>query len=95
MKIAFKDSNLNNYASDDLRLIEARKSVAAGIEENAYAVREEDAYADHVTECQKEENLMASIALAKEVERGEHDNSFWCWQRINLELTGECTAFLP
>lgn len=76
------------------RLIEALNKVANDWKENAYLVRKEDEYAIHVTEEEKEKYLREALEFAESIRRGEQ-TGFWCWQRINTELTGECVAFLP
>jgi hypothetical protein len=76
------------------RFKEACSKVAKDWRELCRAIRIEDEYAAHVTEAQKDKDLSEGLALADEIERGEI-NSFTIWQRVNLELTGECVAFLP
>lgn len=76
------------------RLIDARNKVADDWKQNAYAVREDDDYAQHITEQQKDFFLFQSLQLAEEIRWG-NESSFTVWQRINTELTGECIAFLP
>jgi hypothetical protein len=60
----------------------------------AYAIKEENAYAAHVTEEQKEQNLINSLQWAEGIRNGQV-RSFHCWQNINTKLTGECIGFLP
>ncbi len=74
---------------------EARAKVAQWWRENAQAARRADQYAPHVTEKQKLTRLRDALVLADEIETGMHDTSFWAWQRIYAELTGESIAFLP
>ena len=76
------------------RVIEAVKAVCNEWRELALAVREEDAYASHVSEGEKEEYLMQSITLANDLEAGKINPTFTDWQRINIILTGECVALL-
>jgi hypothetical protein len=90
----FKTSNGEILDYDDERLIEACRAVAKWKRENAYGIRGEDLYASHVSEQRKDEYLRADLRLADQIERGEHLHSFWCWQRVNQELTGECVGFL-
>ena len=77
------------------RLEDARREVAQDCRELAHAIRMEDAYASHVTECQKDTILADGLAQADAIERGDRSvNSFTLWQRINQKLTGECVAML-
>lgn len=73
----------------------ARRKVAGWWARNAKAIREEDAYASHVTEKQKDDNLRASLVYAREIRQGLHDNCFTVAQRIHYELTGISVPFLP
>lgn len=77
------------------RLENALVAVAKFWEENALAIRKEDAYASHVTEERKEQNLQNQLDQAKRIRQGTEPMGFWLWQRINTHLTGECVAFLP
>jgi len=76
------------------RLTQALNEVANDWANLGRAIREENLYASHVTEEQKEENLMRDLAHAEEVRNGEI-KSFTIWQRVNEKLTGECVALLP
>jgi hypothetical protein len=62
--------------------------------ELGYAIRQEDAYASHVTEAKKDEILAQHVLSAKEFALGISFPSFTMWQRLNTELTGECVALL-
>jgi len=57
-------------------------------------IRKENAYAPHVTEKQKEDNLSRMIETSNLIRLGNID-SFTIWQRVNTALTGECVALLP
>lgn len=71
----------------------ARENVANDWIELAHAIRQCDAYADHVTEAEKDASLAAMLADAERIRSGEA-NGFTFWQRINTELTGECVPLL-
>ena len=58
-------------------------------------IRNEDAYASHVSEQAKMQRLVDGLLFAKEIRQGMHINGFTIWQRVNTVLTGECVAFLP
>jgi hypothetical protein len=77
------------------RLTAARNRVADWWAENARAIYAENAYAAHVTEATKKDNLQNRLDLAERVRAGVGPMGFSTWQRINTELTGECVAFLP
>lgn len=76
------------------RVTDAVKAVCDEWRELALAVRAEDSYASHVSEEEKDEYLKRSIILANDLEAGKINPTFTDWQRINIELTGECVAFL-
>lgn len=76
------------------KLTKALNKVADDWADNAKKVREEDAYAKHVTEKQKDENLQKGLERAEEIRRGENINNFTIQQRINTELTGEAVPLL-
>ena len=76
------------------KLATAVAKVAQWYTDNAYAVRDCGDYASHVTEETKDEILQSSLDRVTELlDNGPTD--FSSWQRVNLELTGECPAFLP
>lgn len=58
----------------------------------AHAIKKEDAYASHVTEEQKEQNLIKSITYADNIHNKLHNLSIW--QKVNYKLTGECVGLL-
>lgn len=74
--------------------LKACAKVAQDLRNIANELRHSNEYASHVTEAQKESDLIKSLSLADRIEAGEI-KSFTVWQRVNLELTGECVAFLP
>lgn len=76
------------------RLQAALNTVADWYTDNAYGIREEDLYASHVTEVQKDDYLARGLEHAEDVRAGEV-TSFAVWQRVNEVLTGECVGFLP
>jgi len=72
------------------RLCRAFETVANFWAENARSVRSEDAYAQHVTEAEKDEYMNCQLEQAERIRTGEEPMGFWLWQRVNAELTGEC-----
>lgn len=60
----------------------------------AFDIRAEDAYADHVTEDEKDADFKMMLYEADLISRGEF-RSFTIWQRVNQVLTGVCVALLP
>lgn len=70
-------------------------ATAAKMEQTALGIREEDLYASHVTEEQKDDNLTKSLRYAKEVRKGEHLSNLTVAQRIRYYETGECLPILP
>lgn len=75
------------------RLQVALNAVADDWARMAHAIRNEDAYADHVTEAEKAEDLVDGLAYAERIRRGDVKN-FTVWQRVDTELTGQCVALL-
>jgi len=75
------------------RLTAALASVASDWAGMAHAIRQEDAYASHVTEADKDSYLAADLAMAERIRNGEV-KSFTIWQRVDTALTGECVALL-
>ena len=75
------------------RLNNALSQVADDWAKLAYDIRKEDAYAPHVTEKQKEDNMSRMIEAAERIREG-NIKSFTIWQRVNTVLTGECVALL-
>ena len=72
----------------------ARLHVSAFFEDNALSVRQHDKYASHVSEGEKDHYLTRDLIYADEIAKGEHDNNFTIWQRMNEFITGECVALL-
>jgi hypothetical protein len=82
----------------DNTILEHREALAKTAEyyrDNAIGIREEDLYADHVSEDQKDEYLANSLQFAKEVSRGEHLGCFAVAQKFHFFLTGDSVALLP
>jgi hypothetical protein len=77
------------------RLTDAINKVADDLAENARAIRKEDAYASHVTEKQKDDDLAKGLEYAEAVRRGENIHNLTIAQRIDYELTGESVPILP
>ncbi len=73
----------------------ARETVADWWAQNSYAIRREDPYASHVTEEVKEQSLTRGLDFAKSIRQGKQDHCFTILQRLIVELTGDCPAFLP
>ena len=71
----------------------ACRQVAQDWRDLAHAIREENDYASHVTEAQKDSARDEMLRRADEIEKGEIDN-LTIWQRVNTALTGECVALL-
>jgi hypothetical protein len=76
------------------RLQAALDAVADDWIDLACRIREDDEYASHVSEEEKDQVLKDNLKLAEEVRRGEI-NSFTTWQRVNEKITGESPALLP
>lgn len=77
------------------RLTQALNTVANNWIRLAHAIRKEDAYASHVSEQTKENELNKMLEQAERIRKGEEKIGFWLWQLLNTELTKECVAFLP
>lgn len=75
------------------RLKQALNVVADWYAENARATYAENAYANHVTQQEKERLLEDGLNHAEKVRAGKV-TSLTVWQRIDTELTGECIALL-
>lgn len=76
------------------RLQAALDTVANWYCDNAYAIREQDEYASHVTEETKEQRLREGLLKAERIRTGDIDN-LSIRQRIDTVLTGKCVALLP
>jgi len=80
----------------DIELTEARQHVAEFYLDLARSVRDgEMSFAPHVTEADKKIEEQRYANTASRVLNGDHDTEFWCWQKMNEFITGECIAFLP
>lgn len=77
------------------RLTAALNKVADDYRDLQIIVREENAFASHVTEKEKEDYLFKFYAIPEQKVRAGIIDNFTAWQRINNVLTGECVAFLP
>ena len=75
-------------------LAAALKQVSDDWRRLGFDIRNEDAYADHVTEAEKDAALLTMLDEADAVASGRVQ-SFTIWQRVNAVLTGECVALLP
>ena len=73
---------------------EACRAVGEDWKELAQAILDEDAYADHVTE---EEKQAAYNRMAEEAERVSKGavTSFTMRQRVEIKMTGVCRPLLP
>ena len=76
------------------KLVAALNNVADDWERLALAIKNENAYAEHVTDEQKETAFREMLECAKGIREGQI-NSFTIWQRVNAALTGQCVALLP
>lgn len=77
------------------RLATALNEVADDMVEIQNRIREEDEYASHVTEAEKDENLDRGLKYAEEVRQGQHLGNMTIAQRVNQKLTGESVPILP
>lgn len=84
---------LSEYSAEELQA--AREAVAADYIENAHGVREDDHYASHVTEAEKDAILASRLIHAEECRQGKNDHKVYMMQRLYEKLTGECIAILP
>lgn len=75
------------------KLQDALTKVANDYRAIAHGIRNENLYASHVTEEEKEQYLKEGLIHAEEVQGGMI-NSLSVWQRVNTELTGKCIALL-
>jgi len=76
-----------------VRLTAALKQVASDWRQLGFDIRDENAYAAHVTEAEKDADILARLKEADAIETG-HIQSFTIWQRVNAVLTGECVALI-
>jgi hypothetical protein len=75
------------------RLAAACAKAADDLVNLAMAIREEDAYASHVTEEEKDAYMFEMVARAERVRSGDV-YYFGAWQDVNSILTGECVPML-
>jgi hypothetical protein len=76
------------------RLQDALASVASDWRELAHAIYQDDAYASHVTQNEKDAIRAKHLAFADRIESGKESVGYTIWQRVNSKLTGECVALL-
>ena len=66
---------------------------------NAYAIRKEDTYADHISETQKDEFLERDLNYYEQIRKLAHSDNLgykvWFLQKLDFILTGESIAILP
>ena len=85
----------NNEVITGPRLAAACEAVATQMEASAIKVREEDAFASHVTQSGKDDYIDRFYTqVAAKIRNMENLHNFSVWQRVNMELTGDCVAFL-
>lgn len=91
MKIdGFKDHTGTTHKGESLNA--ALHAVAEELRAMYYAIKEEDLYADHVTEAYKAQALKDGLDHVAHVESGIIETFTDC-QRLNTKLTGKCIAF--
>lgn len=73
------------------RLTDALNTVADDWAEMSRKIRQQDHYAAHVTEEQKDHYLDKGLQFSEEIRAGK-TTGFTTWQRINTKLTGECVG---
>lgn len=76
------------------KLIAALSKLADHYVRQAHDIREENAYADHVTEAVKIKALQDRLENAEKVRAGTARFTLTDAQLLNLILTGECVALL-
>ena len=78
------------------KLQAACDAVASWYDNQAVKVRDENAFASHVTQAAKDDYINRFYTqTAQAIRNRENLHHFYAWQRINTELTGECVGFLP
>lgn len=75
------------------RLNAALAKVSDDWRQLGFDIANEDAYAPHVTQAEKDANLKSTLEEADAIQAGKVQ-SFTIWQRVNEALTGECVALL-
>lgn len=84
--------SLSDYTKE--QVLAAQKVVADGRINLYHAIREENAYAPHVTENQKDEHLAKGLIYAEEIREGKHNGNLTVLQLLLLELSGKCIPLL-
>jgi len=79
---------------NNLTLVQAREKTADFFLENAKQIREENPYAEHVTELEKEIDYNKRAKFAEDIRVGKHDGNFTVAQRIHFYMTGESIPFI-
>lgn len=79
---------------DAATLQAARETVANDWAQLSRDIREEDCYAPHVTEEEKDRFLAEGLAYAEAIRNDTAPASFTLWQRMFEAITGECVALL-
>jgi len=102
--VNYQDENGNQYEYFQFRFMAedfkntiikaAQKAVAADWRKLAFDIRTEDSYADHVTEEEKDYNVLRMLAAADDIDDGIID-SFTIRQRMLTKITGVCLPLLP
>lgn len=93
VKFGFETPEQMTVARGDITA--AREYAAQIHHQMADSVFDDDfGFASHVTDSDKRKYAEDQRKYAEEVLRGEHDNNFTIWQRMNYFLTGECVPFL-
>lgn len=87
----FIDSNGQVHKLENLNRV--LNKVADDWEQIGLSIKEQNLYADHVTNETKEKELQKHLNTANDIRKGIV-SSFTIWQRINTELTGNCVALL-
>ena len=87
----FKTHDGREVYGKDLQI--ALNKVSDDLVQLAQDIRKEDAYANHVTETEKDQYMFKMLGRAFNIRNGRID-SFSTWQDVNTAITGECVAFL-
>ena len=90
-----KDSRGNIISEEKLK--EVCKVLAYRYRKNAIDIYKENAYALHVTENEKLDNVTNQFVYAEHVENCDFVTimSSKLWQDVNQRITGDCVALLP
>ena len=88
-----RDIKMPKAIQDHPLFMAACNKVAGDWRELAYAILLDDAYASHVSQDIKCQHLTDMLGDADLIQQGKV-KSFTIWQRVNIELTGECVALL-